>query len=130
MLNIWTPTYCDRQYVLNLGLPDQRKLCQHLIALGKEESGAKHLFEQSYYMNENDEHAEGSSSSTGASAGSGEDEEGESGNRYYSFQDDSTFMKYDAKSGSSCLPPDHGIFSFRYGVSYFWGVYFVYFKLN
>ena len=87
-LNVWTPIWCDRHYVLNLAVPDQKIMAENLIALGSIEKGEKHHFKQAWY-------------DVGA-MGDPKDKPG------FSFSADSNF--------AGGIPPDHGIFSFRYGV--------------
>ena len=87
-LNVWTPIWCDRHYVLNLALPDQKIMAENLIALGSIEKGEKHHFKEAWY-------------DVGA-MGDPKDKPG------FSFSADSNF--------AGGIPPDHGIFSFRYGV--------------
>ena len=114
VLNIWTPTYCDRNYILHLKWPDQRKLCQHLINLSVEEDGDRHLFNQLFFVDPDDE--EHASEDTATNDGDGtrneEREEEDQEETQYSYQNDSRFIQ----SGSSYIPPSYGIFSFRYGV--------------
>jgi len=87
-LNVWTPIWMDRQYILNLAMNDQRKLAEHLIVLGKQEDGDRHHFFQAFF-------SIGSQGKPMERAG-------------FNFHGDSQF------TNGKC--PDIGIFSFRYGV--------------